>query len=179
MVTWNIVYGSIHLTSYCSAIAIGLNTVGQVIKNFGKKQKGTPLVNHEVDKVTLSVCCRTPTGLGQLGLCTQPVHRDLLVVLQSQARILLHRADCLWLAVNFQYTMLGLRLDFHGCSFATRGVWAGSILLHTRWQGLIDFILQWTAKLRLNIRAMHYAVKNCIIQITISIACIMEVGTNI
>ena len=50
-------YGSIHLTSYCSASAIiGLNTAGQVIKNFGKKQKRTPLVNHEVDKVIPCLC---------------------------------------------------------------------------------------------------------------------------
>ena len=112
-------YGSIHLTSYCSASAIiGLNTAGQVIQNFGKKQKRTPLVNYEVDKVIPCLCAAGH----QLALAKQPVHRDLLVVLQSQARILLHRADCLWLAVNFQYTMLGLRLDLHGCSFATRGV---------------------------------------------------------
>ena len=67
-------YGSIHLTSYCSASAIiGLNTAGQVIKNFGKKQKRTPLVNHEVEYL---VCVLPDTNWP----CKQPVQDGLIVV---------------------------------------------------------------------------------------------------
>ena len=93
-------YGSIHLTSYCSASAIiGLNTAGQVIKNFGKKQKRTPLVNHEVDKV-IPCLCAAGHQLALQAACARRPYCGL----QCQARILLHQAECLWL-VNRHFTM--------------------------------------------------------------------------
>ena len=96
-------YGSIHLTSYCSASAIiGLNTAGQVIKNFGKKQKRTPLVNHEVDKVIPCLCAAGHQLALQAACARRPYcgfcnARRAYCFTELNVFCWFHRAECLWL----------------------------------------------------------------------------------
>ena len=101
-----IAHWSIYLTSYCSMSVRCLLPV-RLKRTLAENQKWPPLLAKTVVRIELSNF-QPWSWLGYLACvlsatnwpCKQPVQGSLLVVLQCQARILLHRAECLWSFYN-------------------------------------------------------------------------------
>ena len=144
-----IAHWSIYLTSYCSMSVRCLLQV-RLKRTLAENKKGPPLLAKTGVRIELSNC--QPWGwLGYL-VCVLSATNWPWVFASS-----LCKAAFLWFC-NARRAYCFTKLNVCG------------------W---LTVILQWPAKLRLNTQSNAVKTQHCTIQMTISIVCIIEVGTNI